>query len=1200
MATRSVVLSAEQDQAIHAPGNLFVRAGAGSGKTEVLARRFVALVVGTIPGLAPLDPERIASVTFSEKAAHDMRERIAAVMSEQIARASDDESRLRLRRAIRTLPLARISTLHAFCARLLRENALAAGLDPAFDVIDEYQSAVFLEREAERALLAAARAGDPGALYLASARGLRGSTYREGALQIVLRLISELNRSGRDATWTLQLTRTAAARIRDTRGEINQIASQIVGLVDRLIGLDGVTGAAADKVAELRAQWPALRPSIVSFDATSVPGALEPLRNLQALLPDARSSKVKTIIEALRELLNKNGAIGLAGALIEAWGAQRAAGPALAVAELLVRVVDAIADAKSRNAVVTFDDLLLLTRRLLRSNPSVVKRYHESFGAVLVDEFQDTDPIQDEIIAALCTPIPEAPPLFIVGDEKQSIYRFRGADVTVFNARRESGLSVLPLSRNRRSTPSIVAFANAFGASIMRTEAPLPPSYWVQWADEHHLTAERTDGFNPPVEILPAIDCPTARDGRRTEAAAIARRIRAMVAEGMPIFASSIEAERPAHYGDIAILMRAFSDVAIYEHALRAGGVPFYTVKGRGLFGCREVIDLVELLTAINDPRDSLAIAAALRSPFFTLSDDALLDIALYLRESAENGNGGPSTLAQVFDTAEPRDFIWLEHDRAIAESAWRVLNELRTARDRITIAELLDLVIELTDFEAVMLATDPSGQRAANVRRMLELARGFEAHHFFTFHDFVAYLRRLVEEEPREPQAQILGENENVVRLMTVHQAKGLEFPIVIIADLWRGAPRTNATPLISPDAGLVLCDTIGAGYEEVPHRALTTLRYSLNDQEKAESARILYVAITRARDRLILSAVGKPAKGSKAGSWGDALSKFVAEIGGNLDVTEGSHEKQIITRDGFNLLLRNPDTESPPSTPDSLPSIRSAERESFTVLADARIRFEPPVPDSVALSPTELEVIARCPREYYWRYQAKVPSNHDRLANPWITTEDAGGSSDTALRMGLAAHAVLERLDFGSSGCASDIELESLVEAAGIQSGLSPDDQIRLLHDLSRYLAEASFPRETVIEREVPFFLRIGETPALFVRGRIDLLCVTPGRVTLRDYKYARPSDAAAYQLQMEIYALAAVEAYPGRELTAELVFLRDEPRVVTINVPTPDSIRGHLDDLAREFIAMQASGDWSKRPPGQSACRQLKCGFVARCWA
>jgi ATP-dependent helicase/nuclease subunit A len=1203
MAARSVVLSPEQDRAIHTPGSLFVRAGAGSGKTEILARRFVALVTGAIPGLAPLEPERIAAVTFSEKAAHDMRERITAVMSDQIAQASDDEHGLRLRRAIRKLPLARICTLHAFCARLLRENALAAGLDPAFDVIDEYQSAVFLEREAERALLAAIRAGDPGALYLASARGLRGSTYREGALPIVLRLLSELNRVGRDVGWILELTRATAQETSEARAEVNQIALQIAALVDQLLALPGLTGATAAKVAELACQWPKLKPTLLSFDADSTAVALDPLRNLLRLLPHARAARSKTIVLELRELISQDeGKIGLTGVLIEAWGAQRAAAPALAVAELLVQIADAINLAKRLNAVVTFDDLLLLTHRLLRSHPSVVKRYQELFGAILVDEFQDTDPLQDEIIGALCTPAPDAPPLFIVGDEKQSIYRFRGADVTVFNARRKSGLPVLPLSRNRRSTPSIVAFANAFGASIMRTEAALPPAYWVQWAAEHHLIPERNDGFNPPVEILCSPEGPdgaagnktNAATGRRIEATALARRITKMVAEGTPIFDATLEAERPCGYGDIAILMRAFTDVRIYERALRAAAVPFYTVKGRGLFGCQEVIDLVELLTTVNDPRDSLALAAALRSPFFTLSDDALLDIALHIRECAENGSGRPSTLAQVFDTAEPPDFAWLEHDRPEAESAWRVLHELRAARDRVTVTDLLDRLIELTGFEAVMLATDPSGQRAANVRRMIELARAFEAHHFFTFHDFVVYLRRLVEEEPREPQAQILGENENVVRIMTVHQAKGLEFPIVIVADLWRGTPRTNATPLTSPNAGLVLCDTIGSGFEEVPNRSLEVLRESFDDQEKAESTRILYVAITRARDRLILSAIGK----RQSGTWGGLLADFVAELGGTLNATEATGTSQTLTRDGLNLLLRAPDTSSASSTPEAARSVSSAKRDHFAAVTRSRINFEPPVADSVVLSPSELEVIARCPREYHWRYQANLPPTHNRYASPWITAEAPNDASDSALRMGLAAHEVLERLDFGTGRVSAD-ELERLIEAAGIQTDLSTAERNRLLRDLSRYLAEVSFPFDAIIEREVPFFLQACDAPSLFIRGRIDLLCITPGRITLRDYKYAHASDPAAYQLQMELYGLAVAEAYPGHELVAELVFLGDASCVVPVVLPPFELIRGRLRDLAREFIAAHSSHRWPKRPPSESACRQLRCGYIPRCW-
>jgi ATP-dependent exoDNAse (exonuclease V) beta subunit len=200
----------------------------------------------------------------------------------------------------------------------------------------------------------------------------------------------------------------------------------------------------------------------------------------------------------------------------------------------------------------------------------------------------------------------------------------------------------------------------------------------------------------------------------------------------------------------------------------------------------------------------------------------------------------------------------------------------------------------------------------------------------------------------------------------------------------------------------------------------------------------------------------------------------------------------------------------------------------------------------------------------------------------------------------MGLAAHAVLERLDFGVAGHASSDELGKLIDAAGVQSDLSPTERNDLWRDLSRYLAEVSFPREAPCEHEVPFFLQIGDAPALFVRGRIDLVCITANRIKIRDYKYARPRDTAAYQLQMEIYALAVAEAYPEHELAAELVFLRDAPSVVPVALPPLESIRSRLHGLAREFIASQTSDNWSKRPPNEPACHQLGCGYILRCWA
>ncbi|MBV8453476.1 MAG: UvrD-helicase domain-containing protein, partial [Deltaproteobacteria bacterium] len=181
MSSTNIVLSAEQRAAILTPGNLLVRAGAGSGKTEVLARRFVALIAGEIEGRQPLTPAQIAAITFTEKAAHDMRARIASVLDEQLLMTAPGERQSHLLRARSTLPLARISTIHAFCARLLHENALDAALDPGFQVLDEYESQTFLERLCKQALIDAVRQSDPGACYLARARRLDTGIPREGA-----------------------------------------------------------------------------------------------------------------------------------------------------------------------------------------------------------------------------------------------------------------------------------------------------------------------------------------------------------------------------------------------------------------------------------------------------------------------------------------------------------------------------------------------------------------------------------------------------------------------------------------------------------------------------------------------------------------------------------------------------------------------------------------------------------------------------------------------------------------------------------------------------------------------------------------------------------------------------------------------------------------------------------------------------------
>jgi ATP-dependent helicase/nuclease subunit A len=630
------------------------------------------------------------------------------------------------------------------------------------------------------------------------------------------------------------------------------------------------------------------------------------VREVCAALPVA-SRRLKQRVESIRELATKNGGrFGLEGALIEAYGAYRAIKPATEVARLVAGVARKLAEAKERDGVVTFDDLLTRTQRILSDNAAVAHRYRTTLSAMLVDEYQDTDPIQDAIVELLTDPSGDrpAPQLFIVGDEKQSIYRFRGADVTVFNRERSSAPTSVPLRENRRSTHNILNFVNALAGYVMRSSengGNAAKPYRIEWTVDHELKPRREAAHQPAVEYIAAVvGDGSATQKRGLEAGALARRIKRLVESGAPD--PRDETVRPARYGDIAILMRAFTDVAIYERALVDADIPCYTVKGRGFFGCTEVLDLVELLTAVNDAGDSLALAAALRSPLFALSDNCLLEIALHLRER-QTGVERPATLAKLF-TDEASDFAWLAGERDEALHAWRVLRELRNIRARVAIVEVIERALELTGFEAVMLGLPQGPPRVANLRKLVELARGFEARRFFSFHDFIIYLRRLIADPPQEPQAQILGaatteprgkvkngESENVVRLMTVHQAKGLEFPVVIIADMGRGGARPLPPPLLSPRDGLLICATDGSAQDEIPNPALEEYRDELKDQDEAESARLLYVAMTRARDRLILS------EGGGADVWPRKIRKFFNANGVDVGafVDSGASEREL-----------------------------------------------------------------------------------------------------------------------------------------------------------------------------------------------------------------------------------------------------------------------------------------------------------------
>jgi ATP-dependent helicase/nuclease subunit A len=1196
---RRVTLTPEQRDAVYTAGNVRVRAGAGSGKTEILAQKFVAYLAGDIPGREPLAPERIAAITFTEKATADMRRRIAEVLEDRITREEEPGRRAGLVRARRTLGLARISTIHAFCARFLRENPIEAGVDPAFEVLDEYQGMTFLERQCRNSVADGVRRGDPGAKRLAAMRTLGGYAHRAGAIDLLENLVGTAARLGNSPAWIREKADETASELRKYGAEIPRLCTRTVELVGKLLAFPNISGTAGEALEKLRARWPQLKEAIPNFNVDSRTSEREVFADLRELLPKKQNTTIKPTLEEID---------GIIDSLENAFGACRAVQPTLEIAAFIADAARELEQRKREERAVTFDDLLILTKRLLESFPEVASRYRRELGALLVDEYQDTDPVQDAVVRLLTQHDDAAPELFMVGDEKQSIYRFRGADVSVFNQTREP-LAIVdrPLRENRRSLPAILEFVNVVSSKAMAPDGEgTAKPYKIIWGEEHQLKAVRDHQDGPAVELITA---PNRKDSagskqatralRRIEADAIAQRAAQLVTNGELVF--GLETPQAAKYGDIVLLLRAFTDVAIYESAFERAGVPYYTVKGRGFYGCKEVQDIAALLAAIGDSDDSLKLAVALRSPFFGLSDQCLLECAMHLHEKRA-ADRRPYRLANLFND-EHEDFSFACGERVRLRQARDILRKLRSMRERAPLAAILERALELTQFEAVMLGLDRGVQRVANIRKLLEIARDFETHRFFGLGDFVHHLRRLIEDDqPLEPQAQIAGEGDNVVRLMTIHQAKGLEFPIVILGDVGRQPHNDSEDILMTRDRGLLVCDRVGAGSEPLPNPLLPEYRDRVKDEEKAEAARLLYVAMTRARDRLILS----EGAGRQKQDWIEWVRSAITSGGGSIS-DHVADTGTLVNAGGVEIMLWSADVlavqqqhTAPPA-----PACAAVDGMHLAATAHSRIGFHAPAAPELITNPNAMADFERCPRQYYFRHEIGLPETRNAaFAMP-------GTSGADAAAMGIVAHAVLEQIGPAKgSGPPQTAGLESeiarLVEIHGAGFGLGPADQRALVRDLAQYLNNGEHrpasANGTVVWREMPFFMSLADGDlTVFVRGRIDLLVDDGVRLRLIDYKYARPGGAD-YRVQMECYALAAADAFPGRTVVAEIVYLRGGAERRPLELPNRDAIRQHLRKLGGEMAearARRSPAAYPKRPADASACHALGCGHVGRCW-
>ncbi len=1092
-------LNVQQDSVVSTRGGeLFVSAGAGSGKTRVLAERFAAMVLaGEEPGSsAALD--RILLITYTDKAAAELSQRVRRVFLEHrrpdLARRVDE---------------AWISTIHGFCARIVRRHALDLGIDPGFAVLADpdvgvVRSAAF--DAAVRRAMDGERVAELVAAYsLEAVRNAAMSAY------------DQVRAMGRD-TEDLRLPPEP-----DLTGAVRTFASEARKLIDDLRLMEP-TATIDGNVAALEALTLVLRdleaPRGLSLQEAA--GAIHEAASASSFAKRG-SAEAKALAEAAAESV----------AALDGQAAETLArGYAAALVDLTRAFAETYDGMKAARGVLDFEDLQLLTRGLFTSRPEVARRYAAAFDTVMVDEFQDANELQLEALLpvardTLCT----------VGDDKQSIYGFRFADVGLFRSRRErlaaTGAPCVALPVNYRSHPELLETFNAlfgspafFGDDFLCLEAGRDRGWLTQWPEGRPRTEVllvEHDGWDVP--------------WREAEATVLARRLHSLVREGV------------AEAGDIVVLLRQMTQAQVYAAALRREGLDVLVESGGGFFESREVDDLRALVRMLGNPGDDEAVLGVLAGGFGAVSDDALCLLA------KRQGRLWSAT-------AEPEAAGLSGRDARVVALIHETVARLRAEQGRRSLADSLLDACETLGYTA---DADRAHERPtvwANVRKFVRIADEFERTSPGDPGAFLEYLKVRELHMKREKQGSIADGRTGAVRIMSVHAAKGLEFPVVVFADLAHKArTRTEPSIVLKDGGGPVLAMKLPADNEG--KRAATPSFERLVAVDDAlgeeEAKRLFYVACTRAEEALIMcgtAALDKPPAGSTA------LDRLRRALG-NL-------QSPLLPNTAVTLVRPGDEGARPVvvSTGGRVPPATRAAADAASVEMEWAARRGPSAGNETTPPPTELSFTTlsqyeSCPYRFYAQRVLGVGSA--------VRSREAG-----PLDLGNAVHAALRLLAI--FGEVDDARAEAICR----RQGLADAARVRVRAALDAFATMPISRRAREAERswpEVPFAVRIGGGTLV---GSLDLLFREGETAVVVDYKTGESelTEAEAsqrYRRQAECYALAAMASGAVR---AEVHFVEVERGARTTSFAFDGDDAAASEQAIASVFARVEAGEFGRR--------------------
>jgi len=1059
--------------------NLFVEAGAGSGKTRSLVGRVTQLVLHDAD---PVPLRHVAAVTFTEKAGAELRDRLRANFERERRQANEREQHERASEALEDLDSAAIGTLHSFAQRILSQHPIEAGLPPLVEVLDEVASSVAFEERwsvMQKELLESDELAE--ALLLALSAGVK------------LEHLRSLTRAF-GADWDLIRDRVQEEPARVNLPEVAELAAEAFRLAARADGCRkdddkflprlaalAVWGESLSTAADDRSRFAAL---LAAQDLKFAHGQKPNWPDLAAL---------KAECQDLQQRADEAAAVFTEATLRP-------------LAHWIARQVEAAAKARAAEGRLEFHDLLVLARDLLRNHAETREALQKQYPRLLLDEFQDTDPIQIELAVRIAGGR-EAdatdwrdivlPPgsLFVVGDPKQSIYRFRRASISLYLETSEwfSAEDRVTLNTNFRTVDPVLGWVNQVFAEIIQHEPNVQPTYVP-------LLSHRTEAppTGPAVVVLGRDEHPekhTADELRALEADDVAAAITQALIDQWTVWDETRKTWRPIRLVDIAVLIPSRISLGALETAFDSANVPYRAESSSLVYQASEVRELLMAAQAIADPSDQFACVMALRSPLFGCGDDDLW--------TWKQAHGSFHVLAPTEDTVA-------RLDSPTPHSVAQALGYLRGLHRRarwMSPSEVLGALVA----ERLMLEVAVGGSRPRDtwrrLRFVIDQARAWSEVEHGGLRSYLVWAAKQGEDTSRVAEAVLPETDVDAVRIMTIHGAKGLEFPMVVLSGMSTNPRVQRGVQLLWTDAGYAV-HLVGAMQTNDFKDAAP-----VDEQMDAhERRRLLYVAATRARDHLVVSLHRCP-----GGSVTNA--RLMADVGG----TEAG---AVAFEAGSSQAL--PDARPTVSPPPHLAAWQ--ERMAGVRAATAR----KPAQSASGLEGTEPEVVL--------------------TADPSLAAGEAKGGRDIDLppwhkgrygsAVGRAVHGVLQIVDL-ATGAGLDDAVDAQCQAEGVAQFT---DEVRAL--VQSALASEIVQQAAARPHWRESYVGTADEDGTLIEGFVDLMYrEDDGSLRVVDYKTdaipaaAIPARAAFYQPQLDAYAKCVTKA-TGQPVHSTLLFLSTEP--------------------------------------------------------